>query len=117
MSKYVPKEQLWTEFGGDVDFEYDHSVYWPALKQLSEERRAERTQRWEKGGKRIGEFEDYLSGKNEQSVNPPQSGDADKTEVEGRGSMGPLDADAVSERLKEVKLEGTAPSAVIGEAR
>ncbi|KAI5924249.1 cral trio domain-containing protein [Camillea tinctor] len=63
MTQYVPKEQLWNEFGGgELQFEYDHSVYWPALHKLCEEKRAERIQRWEAGGKEIGETEDYLKG-------------------------------------------------------
>ena len=60
--QYVPPEQLWKEFGGDVDFEYDHATYWPALLKICEERRAERKARWEKAGKRYGESETYLKG-------------------------------------------------------
>lgn len=48
--------------GGDVDFKYDHSIYWPALNQLAEQRRSAYYERWVKGGKRIGEFENYLKG-------------------------------------------------------
>src|SRR4051812_45414711 len=62
MKQYVPAEQLWTTFKGDLDFEYDHSVYWPALLKLTTERREARKARWEAGGKHIGESEDYLSG-------------------------------------------------------
>lgn len=54
--------------GGEVDFEYDHSVYWPALAKLAEERRAARTERWEKAGKLVGESEIYLWGGEEPSV-------------------------------------------------
>jgi hypothetical protein len=62
MKQYVPAEQLWTTFKGDLDFEYDHSVYWPAMIKLTTERREARKARWEAGGKHIGESEDYLSG-------------------------------------------------------
>lgn len=62
MRQYVPAEQLWTTFKGDLDFEYDHSVYWPALIKLCSERHAARKARWGAGGKHIGESEDYLSG-------------------------------------------------------
>ena len=59
----MPKEQLATEFSdGDLAFDYDHSVYWPALLKLCDERRAARLQRWEEGGKLIGEHEEYLTG-------------------------------------------------------
>ena len=47
---------------GDVNFVYDHSIYWPALNKMSAERRALMEQNWIAGGKRIGEFEDYLKG-------------------------------------------------------
>ncbi|KAI1422992.1 cral trio domain-containing protein [Xylaria sp. FL1777] len=63
MTQYVTPEQLVTDFkGGQLPFEYDHSVYWPALMKLSNQRRAERLQKWEAGGKLIGESEDYLGG-------------------------------------------------------
>jgi hypothetical protein len=63
MTQYVSSEQLLTEYkGGELPFEYEHSVYWPALQKLSNERRAERLQRWEAEGKQIGESEDYLKG-------------------------------------------------------
>ncbi|KAF2104697.1 CRAL/TRIO domain protein [Rhizodiscina lignyota] len=59
---YVPKEQLLTNFGGEVEFEYDHGVYWPALNGTCEQRRKEMRERWEKAGKKIGESEVYLRG-------------------------------------------------------
>lgn len=59
---YVPPEQLWKENGGDVDFQYDHAVYWPALIKLCDEKRAVQKQRWEKAGKRYGESEAYIKG-------------------------------------------------------
>ncbi|KAI1363565.1 CRAL-TRIO domain-containing protein [Xylaria arbuscula] len=63
MTQYVTPEQLATDIkGGQLPFEYDHSTYWPALMKLSDQRRAERRQRWEAGGKMIGESEDYLKG-------------------------------------------------------
>jgi hypothetical protein len=65
---YVPREQLWTELGGDVEFEYDHFVYWPTLNALCQERCNERKSRWEKAGKHIGESEIYLRGGDVPSV-------------------------------------------------
>lgn len=63
VSLYVPREQLCKEdFNGDVDFEYDHDIYWPALVKICDERRAERKARWEKAGKRYGESEDFIKG-------------------------------------------------------
>lgn len=69
LSQYVPKEQLLKEYeGGELDFEYDHAAYWPALNKLCEEKRAAYRQRWEVGGKQIGETEDYLKGHLTQGV-------------------------------------------------
>lgn len=73
VSKYVPKEQLWTELGGDVQFEYDHSVYWPALTALCKEKSNERKARWEKAGKNVGESEVYLRGGNVPSTTAGQA--------------------------------------------
>ncbi|KAI1092340.1 CRAL/TRIO domain-containing protein [Rostrohypoxylon terebratum] len=72
MTQFVPKEQLWSEFpGGELQFEYNHDVYWPALQKLCAEKRAEKVRRWEAGGKQIGEKEDYLKGHDAQGVSPP----------------------------------------------
>ncbi|KAI1611080.1 4-nitrophenyl phosphatase [Exophiala viscosa] len=68
MGLHVPREQLLKESGGYVEFEYDHEVYWPALNDLCELQRAERQARWEKGGRRIGEYETYLKGGEEKSL-------------------------------------------------
>ena len=68
MRQYVPPEQLWTEFHGDLEFEYDHDVYWPALISKCAEIRAAQTERWIKGGKLFGESEAYLKGGNSPSV-------------------------------------------------
>ena len=62
MRKIVPPEQLMKVYGGDVEFEYDHKTYWPALNNLADERRREIRQRWESAGKKIGESEKYLKG-------------------------------------------------------
>ncbi|KAH8908380.1 CRAL/TRIO domain-containing protein [Coniochaeta sp. PMI_546] len=68
MRQYVPEGELWTEFGGKLEFEYDHATYWPALQKLCEEKRASRKQRWVAGGSHIGEHEDYLAGGKETGV-------------------------------------------------
>lgn len=65
---HVPREQLLKESGGLVEFEYDHEVYWPALNELCEIKREEMRARWERGGKRIGEYEGYLKGADVQSL-------------------------------------------------
>ncbi|KAF1973893.1 CRAL/TRIO domain-containing protein [Bimuria novae-zelandiae CBS 107.79] len=68
LTDHIPASQLMKNAGGEVDFEYDHSVYWPALAKLAEERRKERIERWEKAGKLVGESEIYLWGGDEGSV-------------------------------------------------
>ncbi|KAL2011427.1 hypothetical protein VTN00DRAFT_4145 [Thermoascus crustaceus] len=68
LRKHVPPAQLLKAVGGDVEFEYDHSVYWPALNKLAELRRQEYRERWIKGGKRIGEHENYLKGGSGKSL-------------------------------------------------
>lgn len=65
---HIPEAQLMKAAGGEVDFKYDHSIYWPALAKLAEERRQERLARWEKAGKLLGESEIYLWGGEEESV-------------------------------------------------
>ena len=56
----VPPEQLLKSHGGDVDFVYEHEVYWPALNELAAKKRAAMVQRWETAGKKVGESESYL---------------------------------------------------------
>lgn len=68
MRQHVPPQQLLTDFHGDLEFVYEHDVYWPALLSLCEERHAEQIARWEKAGKHYGESELYLKGGNEESV-------------------------------------------------
>lgn len=62
MKIYVPREQLMKEANGDVNFQYDHKTYWPALTKLSEAKREAYRERWVASGKRIGEYELYLRG-------------------------------------------------------
>lgn len=70
MALYVPKEQLWSEFSdGALVFEYDHDVYWPALRKLCEGRREEQMRRWTEGGSVVGESELYLRGAEARGIN------------------------------------------------
>jgi len=86
MTQYVPVEQLWTEYpGGKLEFEYDHSLYWPALVKLAKDRREARKARWVAGGKQVGELEDYLNGPLEQGVAP-----ATEVEVSSEAQLEPI---------------------------
>lgn len=67
LRNYVPSSQLDKAYGGDADFEYDHSIYWAALDQQCRDRRAAYYKRWVAGGKQIGEHEAYLRG----GIQPP----------------------------------------------
>jgi hypothetical protein len=62
LTDHVPPAHLLNKFGGTVEFEYDHTVYWPALIFLCEQRRNMYKARWEKAGKVVGENEAYLRG-------------------------------------------------------
>ena len=95
MKQYVPPSQLWSaDWGGDMDFEYDHSVYWPALNDLCRQRREERMRRWEVGGKEIGESEEYLRGGADVSVKGVKYEPGKEVAVDG-----------IAEKLAEQKLE------------
>lgn len=66
--KWVPAEQLWTEAKGDLEFEYEHAEYWPAMAAECEKRQKTYRARWERAGKRIGEYEEYLRGGDHKSI-------------------------------------------------
>lgn len=68
MNLHVPPQQLWSEFNGELAFEYDHATYWPALVQTCEERQRSVFERWVQAGKHIGESEIYLKGANVPSI-------------------------------------------------
>lgn len=72
---YVPASQLKKPYGGDLDFTYDHSVFWPELNAMIEAKRAEYKQRWESRGKKVGDDEWVLKG-GEPSATEPSVEDA-----------------------------------------
>lgn len=74
LTDHIPVEQLLEGYGGKVKFEYDHSVYWPALNEMCEKRRQKYTERWEKAGSKVGELEGYLKGGDVKSLNGEFSG-------------------------------------------
>jgi hypothetical protein len=55
---YVPREQLDAEFGGDVEFDYDHDKYWPKVCEIALEKRARYMERYRAlgGGVGLSEF-------------------------------------------------------------
>ncbi len=66
--QHVPPAQLPKRYGGEVDFVYDHAVYWPALNRLCEQRQQDSRERWERAGKKVGEYEAYLKGGEQKSL-------------------------------------------------
>ncbi|KAL8930708.1 MAG: hypothetical protein Q9208_000579 [Pyrenodesmia sp. 3 TL-2023] len=62
LRQFVPPSQLLKTYGGDVNFVYEHDVYWPALNELARKKRAAMTERWVEAGKKVGESEHYLRG-------------------------------------------------------
>ncbi|KAF4308724.1 Cellular retinaldehyde-binding/triple function [Botryosphaeria dothidea] len=67
---FIPPSQLMKTYGGEVEFEYDHSVYWPTLNQMCDKLRAERKARWEARGKQIGDSEFAIKGGEEAAAEP-----------------------------------------------
>jgi hypothetical protein len=104
---HVPASQLMAASGGEVDFKYDHSIYWPALDKMAAERRQQRRERWEKAGKHTGESEIYLWGGEESSVGAetPQSVEVD--------TKAPVEAPAAATGEK-VDAENKAPAEANG---
>ncbi|KAL9593875.1 MAG: hypothetical protein Q9219_007342 [cf. Caloplaca sp. 3 TL-2023] len=68
LRQFVPPSQLLKTHGGDVNFVYDHEVYWPALNELAARKRAMMMERWVQRGKKMGESEYYLRGGEEREV-------------------------------------------------
>lgn len=62
LRQFVPPSQLLQTYGGDVNFVYEHDVYWPALNELARKKKAAMTERWVEAGKKVGESEHYLRG-------------------------------------------------------
>lgn len=95
LTDHVPAAQLMKQSGGDVDFQYDHDVYWPELERWTEQCRKEHRERWERGGKLIGESEVYIKGGDEKSVGAKEVG-VDQVDglVEGVKNLETADAAA-----------------------
>lgn len=96
LTEHVPPPHLLKSMGGDVDFKYDHSAYWPALNQLADQRRNTHRERWIQGGKQIGEYENYLkTGKGPSVSQEGTSGKAENGKAEnGKAENGETEASA-----------------------
>ncbi|WPK25247.1 hypothetical protein PUMCH_002554 [Australozyma saopauloensis] len=61
-ANYVPLEQLDQDFGGKVNFEYDHEKYWPEMLKIAKEKKALYMKRFEEFGATVGLAEEDLRG-------------------------------------------------------
>lgn len=68
---YVPNEQLDNDFGGDVNFKYDHEKYWPVMEKMADEKKHRYIERFEFFGSKIGLSEVDLRGDGEELLFPP----------------------------------------------
>ncbi|GAA5954211.1 hypothetical protein JCM21900_006963 [Sporobolomyces salmonicolor] len=79
----IPSQQLQTIFGGDINLQYDHSVYFPALTKLCMERKAANLNRWRKWGEgRCGLDEAVIRGAREPRGSGAQTTELDHDEAQ-----------------------------------
>lgn len=88
LREFVPPSHLMKAYGGDADFIYDHDLYWPAMVALTARRREEQTERWIRGGKKVGELEAYLKGGIEKGLGGGEDTRVENQSVEARGVSG-----------------------------
>lgn len=67
---YVPVVQLDKDFGGKVNFEYDHAKYWDEMLRISQEKKRRYLKRFETFGSRVGLSEADLRGDHEEPLYP-----------------------------------------------
>lgn len=109
MKQYVPAEQLWSsDWNGDLDFEYDHETYWPALNEMCKQKQEQRLMRWAAAGKAVGESEEYLSGGTDVSATGfkytagEKKGEEPKAEPKAEAEA---ETNVLAEKLEAAKLE------------
>ena len=91
--QFVPPERLWNHHEGDLNFVYEHGVYWPALEKETTRRREAQRERWERAGKRVGEYEMYLRGGDHPSI---------KEEIEAAGGG---EVDGVADGVADMSVK------------
>ncbi|TKA57499.1 hypothetical protein B0A53_00730 [Rhodotorula sp. CCFEE 5036] len=95
----IPANQLQKIFGGEINLEYDHASYFPALTKLCLERKAANLERWRQyGNDRCGLDEAVIRGAYVPGEkHDPTKGVAEKEgDVAGRSSAPPSAAASVS---------------------
>lgn len=104
MTKYIPQEQLWNVFNGSVNFEYDHSIYWPAYEKEFTKRREAYKARWVKAGKRVGEYEAYLRGGDHPSLQSLESSQENERPVAPAAAAAASEADAAAAGVAKLNV-------------
>lgn len=67
---YVPIGQLDKDFGGLVNFDYDHAKYWPEMISIAQEKKRKYIKRFETFGSKVGLSEVDLRGDGEELKYP-----------------------------------------------
>ncbi|KAI0077866.1 CRAL/TRIO domain-containing protein [Panus rudis PR-1116 ss-1] len=89
---------VWKEFGGEIDFVYDHDKYWNALVKMCEERKKTYLERWRKLGGKIGIKEwDVRGGDDSAASETP----AEKGEKKEEKVVSSADNDAKKKEAKD----------------
>ena len=76
------KDLCWKEFGGDIEFVYEHEKYWPALIELVEERKKKKLEKWKKLGGTVGLKEWDFKRVDEESESEDDGGEKAEVKVD-----------------------------------
>lgn len=69
-TKYMPLEQLDKDYGGDIDFKYNHDLYWNEMNKIAISKKNHYMERFNKFGKCIGLSEFDLRGDSDELAYP-----------------------------------------------
>lgn len=117
---YVPSEQLDADFGGKIDFEYDHQKYWPVMVKIAEEKRKRYMERWRAQGGTIGLSEADLRDqrdspesvdnktKQPQSASSTENQDS-KESVADASEAATLNNGEIEEKLSSLEIKNQEP--------
>lgn len=81
---YVPTDQLDKDFGGNVNFEYDHTKYWNEMIKIADEKNKNYQENFERLGSKIGLSEVDLRNPSTESIDSESTtvGENDKNIIE-----------------------------------
>lgn len=74
LRELIRPDQLDKDFGGDVEFEYVHDIYWPALTTMAAERREQMLENWRAAGSQIGTSESAMKETSFHNNDPVENG-------------------------------------------